>query len=709
MTVVVKKDGRRTPFYIKKIESNLDSAERVFGVTYKEPKEDILERINQRVTEHDEIQSGEIFKIIESELREEPLVLLAFKEFKRTEQESITNATDLDYQLNRYHNKDKSIMNENGNKDSRTYMTQRDLLCGVIAKAKGIIMYPEEVRRAHIKGIIHLHDTDRSPYQGLPNCSLPDFEYMLANGVNIGNAKLESPKSIGTAVSILGILISAVSNEQYGGVSVHEVDKLLKPYAELTHEKNIELYKGAGSPANRIEALAKEKTIKDIYDAMQSIEYDINTMSTSSAQTPFVTFSYGLGTGWIEREIQKQHLKVRYEGLGKDKITSIFPKILYFVQEGVNLKEGDPNYDIKKLAIKTSASRIYPDMVNVDDLMALKGGKKPITAMGCRSYLHYWENKDGEEIYTGRNNLGVISVNLPHLALQSKGDIEAFFDSLDDTLELVRRGLHVREDSVVNADIESLPLLYKEGGLGDPTGKTKVRDFYDGDRYKQSSISIGFVGVHNAMVALTGDEDWQKNQEYNELGLSIVKHLDDFASKIDHEFLSAPSVYSTPSESLADRFAKIDKERFGIVKGVNDVEYYENSFHFPSNKDIDPVSKMRFEAQYYKYTSGGFMFYVEQNNLSENLKGMESLWDGFNYFGNIYAGVNSPNDNCLECGWEGESSFVKDQGYTCPSCGNFNPDRMSVVRRLCGYLGHPNKRPVVEGKQDEISARVKHN
>lgn len=163
------------------------------------------------------------------------------------------------------------------------------------------------------------------------------------------------------------------------------------------------------------------------------------------------------------------------------------------------------------------------------------------------------------------------------------------------------------------------------------------------------------------------------------------------------------------SESLADRFAHIDRERFGIIKGVNDTEYYENSFHFPSNKDIDPVSKMQFEAQYYKYTPGGFMFYVEQNNLMENLKGMESLWNGFHYFGNIYAGVNSPNDHCNECGWQGESKFVKDQGYTCPSCGNYDPDKMSVVRRLCGYLGQPNKRPVVDGKQEEINSRVKHN
>lgn len=476
----------------------------------------------------------------------------------------------------------------------------------------------------------------------------------------------------------------------------------------MTLDKNRIMYKSAGFHSVEVERLAKEKTGKDIYDAMQALEYDVNTMTTTTAQTPFSTVSYGLGTSWVEREIQKQHLKVRYGGLGENKLTAIFPKILYFVQDGVNLKKSDPNHDIKKLAVKTSASRIYPDMINIDDLMKIKGGKKPITAMGCRSFLHYWEDENGEEVYTGRNNLGVISVNLPHLALQANGYVSAFFDTLDDTLELVRKGLHVREDSVINADIDSLPIMYTQGGLGDPTGKTTVRDFYDGDRKKQASISIGFVGVHNAMVALTGDEDWHFNEEYNKLGLKIVKHLDKFASEINDEFLATPSVYSTPSESLADRFAHIDRERFGLVEGVNDKEYYENSFHYPSFKDIDPISKMKFEAQYYEYTQGGFMFYIEQGNLSENLQGMESFWDGFNHFGNIYAGVNSPNDYCNECGWQGESSFIKDQGYTCPSCGNFNPETMNIVRRLCGYLGHPNKRPVVNGKQEEINSRVKH-
>ena len=197
-------------------------------------------------------------------------------------------------------------------------------------------------------------------------------------------------------------------------------------------------------------------------------------------------------------------------------------------------------------------------------------------------------------------------------------------------------------------------------------------------------------------------------EEYNDLGLDIIRRLDAYAKEINDEFLATPSVYATPSESLADRFASIDRKRFGLIEGVNDKEYYENSFHYPSYLNIDPVKKMSFESQYYEYTPGGFMFYIEQNNLSNNLRGMESLWDAFNHMGNIYAGVNSPNDHCKACGWEGEAAFVKDQGYTCPACKNFNPENMSVVRRLCGYLGHPNKRPVVKGKQEEINVRVKH-
>lgn len=629
-------------------------------------------------------------------------------EMMKKDQKLLEEAVDLDFQLERFHNHDRSIMNENGNKDSRTAMTQRELLAGVVSKAKGLEMYPEEVQRAHIQGIIHLHDLDRSPYQPLPNCSLPDFAYMLEQGVQLGNARVESPKSISTAVSILGILISAISGEQYGGVSIHELDKLLAPYAEMTLEKNRQLYSEVLEDAQEVEKLTRKKTSKDIYDAMQALEYDINTMTTTTAQTPFSTVSYGLGTSWVEREIQKQHLQVRYDGLGRHRITAIFPKILYFVQEGINLKPSDVNYDIKKAAVKTSASRIYPDIINVEDLMRLKGAGQPITAMGCRSFLHYFENQEGEEIYVGRNNLGVVSLNLPHLAVQAGGQAQVFFDLLDETLDLVRKALHVKEESVLSAGLDTCPILYTQGGLGNPEGRRSVRDFYDGDRKKQASISIGYVGLHNAMTALTGDEDWHFQEKYNELSLDILRYLDSYAKEINDEFLAQPSVYATPSESLADRFATLDRRHFGVIEGVNDREYYENSFHYPSFKAISPIDKMKFEAQYYPYSPGGFMFYVEQNNLSDNLKAMESLWDAFHHFGNIYAGVNSPSDHCHACDWEGESLFIQDQGYTCPRCDNFNPETLAVVRRLCGYLGHPNKRPVVKGKQEEINVRVKH-
>lgn len=629
-------------------------------------------------------------------------------EMMKKDQKLLEEAVDLDFQLERFHNHDRSIMNENGNKDSRTAMTQRELLAGVVSKAKGLEMYPEEVQRAHIQGIIHLHDLDRSPYQPLPNCSLPDFAYMLEQGVQLGNARVESPKSISTAVSILGILISAISGEQYGGVSIHELDKLLAPYAEMTLEKNRQLYSEVLEDAQEVEKLTRKKTSKDIYDAMQALEYDINTMTTTTAQTPFSTVSYGLGTSWVEREIQKQHLQVRYDGLGRHRITAIFPKILYFVQEGINLKPSDVNYDIKKAAVKTSASRIYPDIINVEDLMRLKGAGQPITAMGCRSFLHYFENQEGEEIYVGRNNLGVVSLNLPHLAVQAGGQAQVFFDLLDETLDLVRKALHVKEESVLSAGLDTCPILYTQGGLGNPEGRRSVRDFYDGDRKKQASISIGYVGLHNAMTALTGDEDWHFQEKYNELSLDILRYLDSYAKEINDEFLAQPSVYATPSESLADRFAALDRRHFGVIEGVNDREYYENSFHYPSFKAISPIDKMKFEAQYYPYSPGGFMFYVEQNNLSDNLKAMESLWDAFHHFGNIYAGVNSPSDHCHACDWEGESLFIQDQGYTCPRCDNFNPETLAVVRRLCGYLGHPNKRPVVKGKQEEINVRVKH-
>lgn len=702
---IIKKDGRLEEFRINKIKSNIESAQRVYGVTLNTDIEELLATIERRVENYYELTSGGLLKIIEEELQNDPLILLAFKEFKREQASKLKQATDVHHALEQYNRRDPKLMNENGNKDARTFATQREILAGVLSKAMGLELYPESVKRAHIKGLIHLHDLDISPYQGRYNCSLPDFEYLLKNGLTLGNAVVGTPNSIGVAATLLTQIISSLTSEQYGGISVHELDKLLAPYALKSYAKNKELYREVLEDEGEVKRLARQKTKKDIYDAMQALEYQINTMTTSTAQVPFTTVSYGLGTSWVEREIQKAHLEVRNAGLA-DGSTAIFPKILYFVDEGVNLKPGDPNYDIKQVALKTSMRRIYPDLISVPRLKEMKEGRV-ITAMGCRSFLHPWKRPStGQYEELGRNNLGVVSVNLPHVALQSNGDLDTFWGELRDALMIAKEALLVREESVLSSNLDESPIMYTQGGMGDPKGKTSVRDFYTGDNYKRSSISLGYVGLHNTIVALTGDEFWQSNPDSVKLSHEIMQYLADFCTEVQPDFNTFVSLYSTPSESLADRFESIDEQRFGKIKGVTDRGYYENSFHFPSYQETDPFSKIAFEAPYSKIAVGGFMHFVETPSLLTNPTAFEQIWD--EAFTKVpYFGINSPNDKCFECGFEGEFSANK-RGYLCPSCGNQDPETCDVIRRLCGYLGQPMKRPVVAGKQDEMKSRVKH-
>lgn len=701
---IVKKDGRIVDFRPAKILNDLSSAERVFGVHFHAPKNEIVAAVVKQVEAAPQpLPSADLFHIVENALAESPTVLAAFREYKSRQSQVIADSMDVTHAIGRVVNKDEAVMSENGNKDSRTFTTQREILAGAVTKAKGLEMYPEDIRRAHIKGLIHLHDLDRSPFGALPNCSLPDFEYMLENGFVLGNARIEKPRSIGVAATLLVQLLGAISGEQYGGISIHEIDRLLEPYAEMTLEKNRALYAEVLDSTAEVEAFAKKKTHKDIYDAMQAFEYQVNTLTTAAAQTPFTSVSFGMSTSWCGREIQEAMLRVREKGMSGE--TAIFPKLLYFVDEGVNHAPGDPNYDLKQLAMETSRKRIYPDLISVPRIRELKNGEL-ITPMGCRSFLHYWEDKDGKSQVVGRNNLGVVSINLPRLGIQAEGDWETFWATLDEALGITLRALKIREEVVLSADLENAPVMYTQGGMGDPEGKTSVRDWYTGDNEKRSSISVGYIGIHNAMVAMTGQVRWQEMPELRERALEIMQRINAAVDQAQANFHAYVSVYSTPSESLCDRFDAIDRARFGTIPGVNDRGYYENSFHFPSYVDTDPFSKIHFESSYMPLAPGGFMYYVEAPNLQVNPAAFEALWD--EAFDNVgYFGVNSPVDSCFVCDFEGEFGCDKD-GYYCPRCGNRDEEKASVVRRLCGYLGAPMKRPVVAGKQEEIASRVKH-
>lgn len=698
---VRKKDGRTVAYRPRKILNDLNSAERVFGVEFHASKAQLVETVTRRAAEHRTIDSAELFRIVEDVLAQSPAVLAAFREYKRRQDELIAGSTDVAHAIARVVEGDAKVLAENGNKDARTFTTQREILAGSVTKAKGLQMLPADVRRAHIKGLIHVHDLDRSPFAAMPNCSLPDFEYLLSNGFVLGNARIEPPRSIGVAATLLVQLLGAISGEQYGGISIHEIDRLLEPYAEKTLAKNRALFHDAGS--SDAEERAKAKTVKDIYDAMQAFEYQVNTLTTAAAQTPFTSISLGMGTSWCAREIQKAILAVREKGMSGE--TAIFPKILFFVDEGVNLAPGDPNYDVKQDAMRCSMRRIYPDLISVPRIREEKGGQL-ITPMGCRSFLHPWTNAAGEQELVGRNNLGVVSINLPRIAIAAEGSLADFFAGLDEAMDLTVRALQIREDVVLSADLDNAPVMYTQGGMGDPAGKTSVRDFYTGDNHKRSSISMGYIGVHNAMVALTGQQRWHDDAEHRALSRRILERMNARVDAAQADFHARLSVYATPSESLCDRFAELDRARFGEIAGVNDAEYYENSFHFPSHLETNPVAKIRFEAEYMPLTPGGFMYYVEAPNLLDNPAAFEAIWDeAFDHVG--YFGINSPVDECFACGFEGEFRCDAD-GYVCPGCGNRDEAQASVTRRLCGYLGSPMKRPVVAGKQSEINARVKH-
>lgn len=704
---VRKKDGREVVYREAKILNDLDSAERVFKIKLKESKNILAKRITEKVRAMKQpVQTEDIFAIVEEVLAEEPAVLSAFREFKKNQQIKMDNMTNIDYQIQRLENKDKDVVNENGNRDSRRFSTQRELLSGVISRAKGLNMFPEHVKRAHIKGSVYQHDLDKAPYSAQPNCSLIDFDYLLKNGFKLGDAWIYQPQSFGVAVTVIVQCLGEIAGTQFGGMSIHEIDKVLEPYAEKSYQKNISklenlLPEDINDRNSFIEEKAIEYTIKEIKDGAQSLEFEINTMTTSSAQVPFTTISFGLSEGKWGREIQKAILQQRYDGLS-DGSTAIFPKQLYFLKDGHNLKKGDPFYDVKKLAMKTSARRTYPDMVSMKQLKELRGTEKAITAMGCRSYLNPWfDPETGVETYAGRANGGVSSLNLVRIGIESRGDMDFFYEILNNNLDILKDALKIREQRVMNAEIEQAPLMYKYGGMGKP--KETVREYFCDNR---GTISVGYVGLHNCMVAITGEVDWIKNKAHRKTSVDIMKYIQKYVDDVQDEFDMFLSVYGSPAESLATKFCELDIERFGVIDGVNDRGYYENSFHFPSYLDSNPFDKINLENKYLPYTLGGNMIYVESTGLEVNLEAFEIIWD-YMYENILYGGINNPLDNCFECGFEGEFLATK-KGYECPNCKNNNQDTIDVVRRLCGYLGSVVTRPVISGKDNEIKSRVDH-
>ena len=695
---VVKRDGTVTPFYSYKINlilNALNADEQTSQSVYVTLLDALL---NQTTVTTKKIADLFVQGLVNANHEE---LAKVYRDYRQHDEEAFTEATNPQNKLEQLFDRNSRIVHENANKDSHVFNTQRDLEAGVVSRALGLRMLPGIVAKAHLRGDIHWHDLDYSPVTPETNCCLIDFDEMFKHGFKIGNAWVSSPRSIQTATAQMSQIIANVASLQYGGCSANRIDQLLEPYAKLNYEKHMKDAEEWIVPEKR-EEFAREKTKKDIYDAMQALEYEINTLYSSQGQTPFTTINFGLGTSWIAREIQKAILKIRIKGLGKEHRTAIFPKLTFTIKRGLNLDPKDPNYDIKQLALECSTKRMYPDLLMYDKIKELTGSFK--TPMGCRSFLQGWTDPEtGKEVNSGRMNLGVVTVNLPRIALEAHGDKQLFWEIFQEKMNICKIALDYRIKRTKEAKPENAPLLYMYGAFGKRLKKTdSVDEVFKNSR---ATVSLGYIGLYEVCTTFYGS-NWEHNKEAHDFAIAITKAMHDLCAEWEKEEGYHFSLYSTPAESLTDTFCQDDLKKFGRVEDVTDKEYYTNSFHYDVRKHPTPFEKLSFEEAFPKYAAGGFIHYCEYPNLRQNPKALEAVWDwAYDHVG--YLGTNTSIDQCFKCGFKGEFEATA-RGFKCPQCGNHDPATCDVVKRTCGYLGNPQQRPMVHGRHEEIIHRVKH-
>ncbi|WP_026959048.1 anaerobic ribonucleoside-triphosphate reductase [Aliagarivorans taiwanensis] len=702
--VVIKRDGSRVPYDAKRIVEAVIKAAKAVGAS-----DDLLSlRVAQIVTEQfmhrEEVDINEIQGAVENHLMDSDHKSLAraYIEYRHDRDVAREHRSSLSKEIRGLvEQSNAALLNENANKDSKVIPTQRDLLAGIVAKhyAKSHLL-PRDVVTAHERGEIHFHDLDYAPFFPMFNCMLIDLEGMLTGGFKMGNAEIDTPKSISTATAVTAQIIAQVASHIYGGTTINRIDEILAPYVVKSFNKHL-------SVAQEWEiadphAYAKQRTEKECHDAFQSLEYEVNTLHTANGQTPFVTFGFGLGESWEAKLIQRSILENRISGLGKNAKTAVFPKLVFAIKDGVNHKAADPNYDIKQLALECSSKRMYPDILNYDKVVEVTGSFK--TPMGCRSFLGTYE-EEGQLIHEGRNNLGVVSLNLPRIAIEAQHDETRFFEILEKRLVIAKRALDSRIERLKGVKARVAPILYMEGACGVRLkADDEINEIFKNGR---ASISLGYIGLHETVNALYGDETHVYDSEaLREKAVTIVEKLKQTTEAWKEESGYGFSLYATPSENLCNRFCSIDTKKFGVINGVTDKGYYTNSFHLDVEKKVTPYDKIDFEMPYPSLSSGGFICYGEYPNMQHNVEALEDVWD-YSYSRVPYYGTNTPIDECYSCEYTGEFECTS-KGFVCPSCGNSDPSKVSVTRRVCGYLGSPDARPFNYGKQEEVKRRVKH-
>ncbi len=705
---VIKRDGRAVDYDREKIRIAIDKANQEVRPRERATKEEVKEIINyieelgkKRILVEDiqDIIEEKLMEVQKYELAKKYIVYRYTRALVRKQ-----NTTDESI-LGLIRNENKELAEENSNKNTMLASTQRDYIAGEVSRdlTKRMLL-PEKISKAHEEGILHFHDADYF-IQPIFNCCLIDIGNMLDNGTVMNGKMIESPKSFQVACTVTTQIIAAVASNQYGGQSVdmiHLGKYLRKSYNKF--KKEIEEKYGDKLKSDIIEDLVQTRLKAELKAGVQTIQYQINTLMTTNGQSPFVTLFLHLEKDdpYIKENamIIEEILRQRYQGIKNEAgvyVTPAFPKLVYVLDEFNSLKGGEYDY-LTKLAVKCSAKRMYPDYISAKKMKENYEGNV-FSPMGCRSFLSPWKDENGNYKFEGRFNQGVVSINLPQIGIIADGDEEKFWKLLDERLELCKEALMCRHYALLGTHSDISPIHWQYGALARlKKGETIDKLLYGG----YSTISLGYIGIYELTKLMKGVS--QTEPEGHDFALKVMKHLNEATQRWKKETNIGFALYGTPAESLCYRFARIDKERFGTIKDVTDKGYYTNSYHVDVREKIDAFEKLKFESEFQNISTGGAISYIEIPNMSKNIDALESVVK-FIYDNIQYAEFNTKSDYCHVCGFDGEIIINKDNEWECPNCGNKDHNKMSVVRRTCGYLGE-NFWNV--GKTKEIKQRVLH-
>ena len=598
---------------------------------------------------------------------------------------------------------------ENSNKNAKVVTTQRDYLAGITSTdITRRFLLPEDIVQAHDDGIIHFHDADYFAQNALHNCDLIDLEDMLQNGTNINGVMIEKPHRFLTAMTIATQLITAVSSSQYGGCTI--TLSHLAPFVRESYNRYYKKYKERGFKESDCKKYAEEDIKKEVVDGVQTFQYQINSMTTTNGQAPFLSVCMYLGETEEYKDelalIIEEFLRQRIEGMKNENgvyITPAFPKLLYVLEED-NIKKDGKYYYLTELAAKCTAKRMVPDYISEKVMKECKidanGDGNCYPCMGCRSFLTPYVDSNGKPKYYGRFNQGVVTINLVDVALSSDKDVDLFWKIFEERLELCHRALQIRHKRLSKATSDVAPILWQHGALARLKKGESIHDLLHNG---YSTISLGYAGLYECVKFMTGNSHTD-NGKGKVFALEVMQKMNDKCKewkeveKIDY------SVYGTPIESTTYKFAKGLKERFGKIKGITDRDYITNSYHVPVFEEIDAFTKLKLESEFQKLSPGGAISYIETPNLNNNIDAVLEIIN-FIYENIMYAELNTKSDYCQECGYDGEIMIDEDLEWFCPNCGNRDHDKLNVARRTCGYIGTNfwNK-----GRTQEIKERVIH-